>query len=359
MADESSGEKTEQPTAKKLSEAREKGNVAMSKEVLGATVFIIGISTIKITGGELFDTIADLMRTMFSLPVDRLYDLSGPTQLLQGLGGEIGSILMPIMIALFVAVGLAGFLQVGIGFSLKPLSPDATKLDPVKGVKKLFGLDNMMLTGMSLVKMTLVGIVAVYVVVNSLETVAGLADKDIETSGLVLAALLFNLVFKIAAGLTLIALIDLFYRRWKHNKDLMMSKQEVKDEGKMAEGDPLVKAKIRENQRKMAMRRMKGDVQEADVVVRNPTHFAVALKYDGDAHAPRVVAKGRALMALRIIEIAEEAGVTIVENRPLARNLYRSVRVGDWIPERLFMAVAEVLSYVYRKRGRKMNPAEG
>lgn len=346
-------EKSELPTGKRLDEARERGQVAISRELMGAVLFFLGVSAIHLSGRELVETLAATTRTLFALPERLLDRVESPAGLLGAFGEIIADRLMPVYLTALAAVLLTGFLQVGFRLSMKPLEPKLERLDPFKGVKKLFSLDNTVLTATSLLKLAFVGVVVWMTLAGNVDRVLGLADALIEEIVFVLVDLLFTLAFRVAAGLLLIGFIDLLYRRWKHRKDLMMSKYDVKQEGKQAEGDPMVKAKIREVQRKMALTRMKGEVERADVVVRNPTHFAVALKYEAAEPAPRVLAKGRALMALTIIRIAEEAGVEVVENRPLARELYRTVPVGAWIPERLFKAVAELLSYVYRKQRRR------
>ncbi|MEZ6196386.1 MAG: flagellar biosynthesis protein FlhB [Planctomycetota bacterium] len=351
MADDKDQEKTEQPTGKRLDEARERGQTPLSREIVGALVFLVSIAAIRLGAAEAIGRLIPEFIRFFSLPVNDLMD-GDPTALLRMIANICFAATGPIFAVIFVTVVASSVLQIGFRISSKALEPKFDKLNPAQGVKKLFGLDNLVQTLQSLVKLALVGTVCWMTLSGAVARFDALAGRPLTEIILELIDLVFLLCFRVGGGLLVIGLIDLLYRRWKHNKDLMMTKQDVKDEAKQSEGDPKVKGKIREIQRKAAMSRMKRDVEESTVVVRNPTHFAVALKYeDGDA-APRVVAKGRALMALTIIRIAEEAGVEVVINKPLARELYRVVKVGDWIPERLFRAVAELLAIVFKKKDR-------
>jgi flagellar biosynthesis protein FlhB len=353
MAEGSDQEKTEQPTGKRLDEARERGQTPMSREMIGALLFVMALATLQLGAGESVRLVGETAVRFFSLPVKTKFDADDPTPLLREVAGICLDVVSPVFIVAVVAVLLGGFLQIGFRLSLKPLEPKFDKFNPVKGVKKLFGLDNVVTMLQNLVKLALVGTVVYVTLAGAIEEIAGLSGRGLGEVVSTLIEMIFLLGFRVGGGLLAIGFIDLLYRRWKHNKDLMMSKQDVKDESKQADGNPEMKGKIREVQRKNALARMKGEVQEASVVVRNPTHYAVALKYrEGDA-APRVVAKGRALMALTIIRIAEESGVEVIVNKPLAREMYRTVKVGEWIPERLFRAVAQILAAIYRKKNRR------
>lgn len=346
-------DKTEQPTQKRIDDAAEKGQIAYSKELTGALVFIIALGSLQLTGGEIFDTLAALFRKSFALPMDQM--MSHTTQW-DFLGMMLKTGIMasiPIFLVAFAAALGPGLAQAGIRLSMKKIMPDPNKLNPIKGIKKLFSLDSFVTAMQNLFKMGLVCVVMYVTLDDAMPKLNEAGEEGLLPSVALVTELVFLVCFRVAGGLVILGVIDILYRRWKHTKDLMMTKEEVKEERKKMEGDPRIKGRIREVQRTLAMQRMKQDVQEADVVVRNPTHFAVALKYDtGNDAAPRVVAKGRALMALSIIRIAEEAGVRVVSNKPLARELYRVAPVGTYVPEHLFVAVAEVLAVVFKDRSR-------
>ncbi len=352
MAD-SAQEKTEQATPKKSNDAAKKGQIAYSKEITGAVLFLFGIVTIRGIGDTIFAALSGRLVTNFQLPLNAFSE-QDPNDYLASMATEVLSIVGPVFAVAFAITWVPGLLQTKLQLSPSKLKPELGKLNPIKGVKKLFSLNNVVTTIQNLVKMSLVGIV-VWV------TIAGAMPKILRLSGAplgevvdVILDLMFLMGFRVAGGLVAVGIIDTFYRIWKHKKDLMMSKEDVKEERKSSEGDPKIKAKIKSIQLGLALQRMQQDVQTADVVVRNPTHFAVALKYDREAGtSPQVVAKGRGHMALRIIAIAEEAGVEVVENRPLARELYRSVELGEQIPERLFKAVAAVLAFVFKKKQKR------
>lgn len=359
MSEGSDQEKTEQPTGKRLDEARGRGQVPLSREVVGSLLFVLSLGTIQLSAGESVRLIGETAVRFFSLPFREVLDTDDPTQLLREISEICLDMVSPIFVIAMVTVLVSGFMQIGLRFSLKPLEPKFDKFNPIKGVKKLFGLDNLVLTVQNLVKLTLVATVVWVTLAGAIERIAALGGRPLTDIISTLIELIFLMGFRVGGGLLAIGFIDLLYRRWKHNKDLMMTKQDVKDESKQADGNPEIKGKVREMQRKNAMARMKGEVEEASVVVRNPTHYAIALKYREGDLAPQVVAKGRALMALTIIRIAEEAGVEVVVNKPLAREMYRTVKVGEWIPERLFRAVAQILAMVYRKKNRRRSRAAG
>lgn len=349
MAD-SSQEKTEQPTSGRLDDAKKKGQLAYSKELTAAVLFLVGLGALKLSGGEIFASIVDAAVTMLSLPT-ATFDEQSPAGFVAQLGRTFLTVLSPIFLVAFVATIGPGLMQTNLNLSLQKLQPDFKRLDPIQGVKKLFSIKQVVTVLQSLAKVGLVGVVVWVTIEAALPRLQSLGGAELSDTIDVVLDLVFLLGFRVGAGLVAIGFLDLLFQRWKHIQDMKMTKEDVKEERKRTEGDPRIKGKIREIQRQLALERMKTDVRTADVVVRNPTHFAVALKYkNGEDASPRVVAKGRALMALRIIELAEEAGVEVIENRPLARELYRSVRVGDYIPERLYKAVAEILAFVFKKR---------
>ena len=352
MAD-SSQEKTEQPTSGKLDEARKKGQLAYSRELTASLLFLIGLSSLRLSGGEIFDALVEAATTMMALPVDA-FQTDSPAAFVTRIGATFFNVLLPIFGVAFVAVLGPGLMQTNLNLSTQKLQPDITRLNPLSGIKRLFSIRGVVTVLQSLLKVGLVGIVVVVTINSALPRLQSLGGGALTDTVEVVLDLIFLLGFRVSTGLVGLGIADLLFQRWKHIQDMKMTKEDVKEERKRSEGDPKIKGRIREVQRKLFLERMKTDVLGADVVVRNPTHFAVALKYEtGEDASPRVVAKGRGHMALRIIEIAEKAGIECIENRPLARDLYRSVKVGDVIPERLYKAVAEVLAYVFNKRRKR------
>ncbi len=347
-------ERTEQPTGKRLSDARQKGNVAKSMEVNSALGFLAGLALIYVTGNMLYGRLLWFYQSVFSggytveLTPSSIYDY-----ILQGLA-FFGVVVAIFMFGIFLVGIAASIAQVGFLFTLHPLKPKFDKLNPFKGMKKLmFSTRALEETIKNFIKLFVIVWIAYSSLMGYRDEFIPLQDKSIEqiASFMVMAALKISL--KIGLIFLFIAAADYAYQRYEYIKNLKMTKQEVKDESKQQEGNPQVKSKIRSLQLKMLMNRMMQAVPQADVVITNPTHYAVALKYDaGKMMAPRVVAKGQNLIALKIKQIAEENSVPIVEDPPLARALYKSVDVNQEIPETFFQAVAEVLAYVYKMKNR-------
>ena len=260
---------------------------------------------------------------------------------------------LPIVGAAFVTGLAVSVLQTGFVVSGEGLKMNLGRLNPLEGFKRLFSKRAVVELFKSLWKVLAVGYIAYTTVYDNIGLFPQLMDADIITAVSLVNEMIFTIAWKVGLLLLVMAILDYFYQWWELEQSLKMSKQEIKDEYKQTEGDPQVKAKIKEQQRKMAMRRMMSQVPTADVVITNPTHFSVALKYESKLmDAPVVVAKGQDLVALRIREIARQNGVTIVEDKPLAQALYRSVEIGDRVPPELYQAVAEVLAFVYRLRRR-------
>ena len=262
---------------------------------------------------------------------------------------QMAFILLPIMIMAVVA-GIAGNLfQFGLLFTTEPLKFDLKKIDPIKGLKRIFSIRAIIELMKSILKISFIGTATVLILMSNIDKVLELAFKspwDVLTTVAQLAALMG---ITAAFVLLFISILDFFYQKFDYEKNLRMSKQDIKDEHKNSEGDPIIKSRIKQRQREMAMRRMMQEVPNADVVITNPTHYAIALKYDdGDMDAPIVVAKGVDFVAQKIKLIAAEHDIVMVENRPLARAMYDDVDIGGRIPEQFFKAVAEILAYVYR-----------
>ncbi|NOX36583.1 MAG: flagellar biosynthesis protein FlhB [Calditrichaeota bacterium] len=349
MAD-SFQEKTEKPTSKRLEEARRKGNVAKSIEINSAIGLISGLSLLYLLGGFFYQQTRLIYHEI--LNGGYMIELTPETihyYLIQGLG-SLGILVLGFMIGIMVIGMAASIMQVGFLFTLEPLQFKFEKINPLKGFKKiLFSARTVEELVKNILKLTIVIFIGYQAIMGYREEFIPLQDKDVSQIASFMISAGFKVSFKIAAIFILIAAADFAFQKYQHIKNLMMTKQEVKDEAKQTEGDPKIKSKIRSVQIQMAMKRMMQNVPTADVVITNPTHYAVALKYDVEQmRAPKVVAKGQNLIALRIRDLAEMHDVPIVEDPPLARALYQTVELDQEIPEQFFQAVAEVLAYVYK-----------
>ncbi len=348
------GEKTEQPTAKRLSDARLKGQVARSQDLGSAFVLIAAIATIYFYGASLLESGAGIISA--SLAPDALGETLS-TAFLTGyminVGMQIVRMLVPIMLILFLASAISQLMQVGFLFTLKPMEPKLNKFDPIKGTKKLFERKNLVKGVANIAKLLFATIVGVIVVGIRFEQVVALPALPIGAAFAVAMRIILETSIAMLAALLFIGVIDYIFQKWQHTQELKMSKQEVIDERKSTEGDPAMKARRMKFGREIVMQQIRGAVPHADVIVTNPTHYACALKYDPERmNAPRLVAKGGDYMAMQIRLVAANAGVPIVERPPLARAIYRQVEVGHEIPMELYEAIAEVLAYVYRLEGK-------
>ena len=345
MADDQ--EKTEEPTPKKIEDARKKGNVPKSQDAAGVVTLFVAILAFLMLFPFMSKHIIILFQYYFSLigtPLDRLFMIDIAIVTFK----ELLLIIMPLSIAVATAGVLANLAQFGFLFSVEAIQPKFEKLDPIKGMKNLISLKKM-IEGLKVTFKSFttlgVGFIFFFKFIEELPTVALFSLPD-QLSWLVdkMIILAFVMLFVIF----IFALIDVIIVRKQYFDGLKMSKQEIKDEMKNMEGDPLIKSKIRQKQMEMSSKRMMSEVPNADVVITNPTHYAVALKYDESKHAPIIVAKGMDHVAQQIKKIARENEVHIVQNPPLARSLYNDVDLDRPIPEALYAAVAEVLAYVYK-----------
>lgn len=350
-------EKTEDATPKKKREARQKGQVAQSKDLPQAIALIVIVLTIQLTTSwfslHMFDIM--LMVTEKIPEAHQMYDMNNLTQMFGFLILKTIYIIGPILMAALLTGVIGSYVQIGFLFSVEAIKPKLNKISPISGFKRLFSLKSVV----EMVKAIAKGLVLVYIVYsyleNQTEVIIGSYLLSLENIIALMWDFVVNIVIRCAAFLMFVAVLDLTYKRWQHNKDLRMSKKEIKDEYKQTEGDPMLKGKIREKQRQMAMSRMMQDVPDADVVITNPTHYAVAIVYNSSLGAsPKILAKGQNLVAQNIKRIASENDVMVVENKPLARALFASVEVGDFIPADLYQAVAEVLAYVYSLKDKKV-----
>ena len=343
--------KTEEPTARRLEKAREDGNVAKSIELTSAVVLLAGVFMATTRGGQMVESLRSSMARSFA----RLGTQDLTPRSVGTLVAESGRVIFDLAAPLLFAVALAGLVatvaQIGIRIYPKRIRPELEKINPQKGLKRIFSMKGLVELIKSILKIALVAIIAVWVAQGVVQHLPELVLSDpgriLTTAGQDLATMLFRISF----ALLVLALGDLAWQRWDHHQGLRMSRQEVRDENKQSEGDPQVRGRFRQAHRELSTNRMLLDVAEADVVITNPTHFAVALSWNADSmEAPRVVAKGTDESALRIRQRAREAGVPAVERRTLARALFRAVPVGAEIPAELYQAVAEILAWIYSRR---------
>ncbi|HOP50515.1 MAG TPA: flagellar biosynthesis protein FlhB [Ignavibacteriales bacterium] len=348
-------EKTEEATGKRIEEAREKGNVPKSMEINSLLIFTSGILFLILFKGFIAENLFTLSYKIFSNlnTLDLRIDLLKPytfTALL-----IYFKILSPLFILLIIVALAANIAQFGFEFRLKPLEPKWTKLNIFSNLKGLlFSSRAVVELGKNILKLAIITIFVVIVIWDFIKNSVELAKLTIKDIINYLTAALFSLIWKLSLVYAAIALLDFYYQRWKFKRDLMMTKQEVKEEFKQTEGDPEIKSRIRSKQLQLARSRMMQEVPKANVVITNPTHFAVALRYDQTKdEAPVVVAKGVDEVALRIKKIAQENNVYIYEDVELARTLFRLCDIGDSIPENLYKAVAKILAYVFQLKEKK------
>ena len=354
MAEQEGQEKTEVPTEKKRRESREEGQVAFSKELSSAALLAGIVLTLVATSPIILDAMRQLMSQIFrdlaqseELSIDSIFTLSG----------EILSIILPAFApfaAVIIFVGIfASVLQVGVLITFKAIAPKFNKISPLTGLKRLFSSQSLADFLKSMAKLIIVGFVGYLTYIEKITELNGLSVSTPESILNYNFTVVAEVAGKIVLALVAIAIFDYFYQRWHHEQQLMMTKQEVKDETKQTEGDPQLKARIRQIQREMSNARMMQEVPKADAVIVNPTHFSVAILYDRDVMtAPEVIAKGADHLALRMRTVARENNVPILERPELARDLYANVEIGDDIPERFYKAIAEILAFVYRLRKR-------
>ncbi|TRZ38708.1 flagellar biosynthesis protein FlhB [Niallia circulans] len=346
-----SGEKTEKATPKKRQDTRKKGQVAKSQDINTALVLIAVFAVLNFAGGSILKGIVSLMN--FSLNDLMLMELTEHNikSIFIEILKQTAIILSPILAAAMIAGVIANYMQVGVLFTTEPIKFKLEKINPLSGLKRMFSIRSIVELLKSILKITVIGIITFAILWNKLEQILLLSQKSIGATLITLAKLTVQMGLVGSGALLFLALFDYLYQKYDYEKNIRMSKQDIKDEYKNVEGDPLIKSKIKQRQREMAMRRMMQDVPTADVVITNPTHYAICLKYDEDKYdAPYVVAKGVDFLAQKIKLIAKEHEVITVENRPLARALYSQVDVGDIVPEEFFKTVAEILAYVYRTK---------
>lgn len=353
FAGDDSQEKTEQATPKKKQDLRKKGQVYKSTEVPTSFIMIGAFLLLLFIGGWMVDSLLSIFRLTFSDFFHWDLTAANSTIIFQMVSLEVATIVAPIMAVSLFAGAFGLYIQVGFLFSTDPLKFKLERLNPIKGFKKIFSSRSLVELSKSISKILLIGTAAFSVVWLNRNDLFILSQKNVWDAASFLGLLTIQIGVSVALVLLLIAILDFMYQKYDFEKENRMSKQELKDEHKKSEGDPLIKSKIKQRQRQMSAQRMMQEVPKADVVITNPTHFAVAIKYDGDEmDAPVIIAKGADHVAQKIKEVAMENKITVMENKFLARALYSEVEIGESVPEHLFQAVAEVLAYVYQLKGK-------
>jgi len=342
------GEKTEQATPRKKEKAREEGQVAKSNEITTTFMLVIMFASIKILGPDIIDRTIKLTEELANLFGTREITPEFAKSLMQYILVESAFMIVPLCMISFVVAFLANVFQVGWKPNMKPMQPKLSNISPISGLKRMFSLKTVVELIKSIIKIGII-LIIVYFSLREYENLIYLFYElpVLETYALIMDIAL-DLGIRIGMFFMIVAVIDYIYQKFSLAKKLKMSKQEIKDEYKLSEGNPEIKSKIKQRMREASMRRMMQDLPKADVVITNPTHFAIAIKYDENTFgAPYVLAKGADIMAGRIKSKASELNIQIVENKPLARTLYYTVEIGDEVPPELYQTVAEVLAFVY------------
>ncbi len=345
------GEKTEKPTSKKKSDARKDGNVVKSKDLTSAIQLLAVLVGFNILKDGLSENVVKYTQTIFQLIAepDRLSEIQFLMKVMRETIETLLIVILPILFISMATAVIVLYAQVGVLFTVKPIQPKLSKINPLSGFKRLFSLNSLVELAKSIIKASLLLLIAGTYLHGRKDEFFGLLHFNLGQILFVFWDVIYHLMIRVSIFLIVVGVLDYMFKRWKNEKDLRMTKQEVKDEYKQSEGDPKLKAKIKQKQREMAVSRMMQEVPKADVIITNPTHYAVAVLYDPDKNdAPMVVAKGKNLIAQRIKDIANDNDIPIVENKPMARALYAQVEWGEVIPETLYHGVAEILAYVYR-----------
>ena len=346
-------ERTEKATGKKRADARKKGQVAISKEVSSVMIMLTSLGIFYLAGSWMFRNMLELIsRTYQNIGTLSIASVGDANAFSREIFYRLLSVLLPFLLPIAIAGFIANVMQIGFQISTQTMSMKLAKLNPISGLKRFLSLKSLVELGKSIIKILFIGGIAYLILKSDLEEFPYLVQQEVGQIVVFMARVLLKLFFLVSLAMIVLAVLDYIYQRWQYEQDLKMTKQEVKDEVKQTLGDPKVKARIRGVQLEMARRRMMEAVPEADVVITNPTHLAIALKFDArEMIAPRVVAKGAGFIAQRIRDIAAENQIPIIEEKPLAQALFKMVEVGGYIPAELYRAVAEVLAYVYRLKG--------
>lgn len=347
MADEA-GEKTEEATQARRDEFRKRGQIAQTRELSSALVLLFGFFIIYFAGRYFINQTYVLFNTFFNDGITQAIDHDEIKNMVQLAGFSIAKLFLPIGITISVVATFAIVIQIGFLQVENAIGLNFDKIDPLNGLKRMFSLRSVVEAIKAIFKIMMVAYIIYLIYKSEIVKLPHLMEQPVDAILTYLGNKVGLLLGSIAALFLALAAGDYFFQRWELEKQMMMTKQEVKEETKTREGDPLIKSRIRRIQRDMAQRRMMQEVPKADVIVTNPTHIAVALKYDSSTPAPKVIAMGVDLIAEKMRNLAREHNIPIVENKPLARTIYKTMKIGQVIPRELYVAVAEVLSYVYK-----------
>lgn len=354
MPEESGQEKTEQATQRRREETRNRGHVARSTEVNSAFMLLAGFTVLMSFRVYILAGMEDIIHGIFLLNPVLTITPSNMRILILSMLWKFFLILLPILAIMTLAGIFVNIVQIGFLFTGEPLQPKLEKINPVEGFKRIFSRRSLETLVRDIIKIVVVAWIGYVAVKGILPGIMQTADYSVGQIFKFTGSTVFSISMKILIGYVIIAILDYAFQRWDYERSIMMTRQEVREELKQTEGDPLLRARIRSVQREIARRRMMEEVPKAEVVITNPTEIAVALAYEPGMIAPKVVAKGRRLIAEKIRQIAEESGVPIVENVLLAQALFKAVEVGHTIPGDLYTAVAEVLAYVFKLKGKKV-----
>lgn len=352
---EDQDEKTEQATDARREEFRKRGQVAQTKELGTAFVFLLAAGLMYMLGKFFFQNIYEVYTQIYGPNLVQIIKTGQVTEIMPFVGMKLVVLLGPLFL-IFLVVGIfsqliqTGFLQIE-----DALQPDLNKLNPLSALSRIFSMKGVVDLLKSILKMTIVFLSIYFLLKSEFRQIPYLSGYGIEQIFSYLGKVLFKLLLGTGIFMLVLAAADYFFQRWQLEKEMMMTKQEVKEEHKSREGDPLIKARIRKIQREVASRKMMQEVPKGDVVITNPTHIAVVLKYSDNLPAPQLIAMGADLIAEKIKQIARDNNIPVIENKPLARTIFKTMKIGQVIPRELFVAVAEVLSYVYRLKKKKMN----
>ncbi len=352
-------DKTEEPTSKKLSDARDKGQVAKSREVASCLCLMLMFLIIKFWAGHMGTQFLEVITYVYQDIDASLFFWQGNMpvldmwRLFRFMMTRIIVIILPVVLLGVLISFLSDLVQVRWHPTMKTLEPKLSKLNPINGFKKIFSMNSVVEFLKSLVKIGLIFGMSYSFLKDVYPVLFSFYDRPLMQSIALVGDLISDLGIRISAVFMVVAAADFAYQKWKFHKDMKMTKQEVKDEYKNAEGDPQIKGRIRQKMQEASRRRMMQSIPKADVVITNPTHYAVAIRYDpSEMEAPYVLAKGEGYLAQKIKEVARENQIELVENKPLARMLYHNVEIGEMVPPELYQAVAEVLAFVYSIQGR-------
>ncbi len=351
MAENDDQERTEQATSKRREETREKGQVPRSQEVVSVGILVAALLLFYFGGSALLSKTMDVMTAGFREAGQVNLTQDSVTSIITNYIFKGFVILFPLLIAVLIAAILGNVLQFGFLFSSESLQPKFSKISPAKGFKRLFSIRSIVELFKGILKVCIIGGVAYMIIRDEFDHLMPLADQSTWGMFSYIAGVCFKMLLAMTVVLVFLAALDYAYQRWEYEKSIRMTKQEIKDEFKNSEGDPMIKARIRRIQREMAQKRMMAEVPKADVIITNPTHLAVAIQYNpASMQAPIVVAKGADFIAEKIRDIARENDVPVIENKPLAQVLYKIVKINHAVPEDLYRAVAEVLAFVYEQK---------